>query len=399
MMASRDETDRQIAADVLPAQIHDLAVPAELNTLPPWHKPRKQLVRERQWLHFSRCLIKREKERSGLLDSQGGNPEVRYLTLPGIDYLDVRQLADVCYEFDCRLTSTGFQSGGERNRCVARAQFREKALIDAGYITRYSCTFARRFEDITETTSQAYRDLKRRGPFHIVNIDACGSIAAPTASHARRLIDAVYRTVELQLEIMTGQWLFFITVDARPDALAKETLDRLCKAIFMNADTNEDFRIQAAPLVFPGEVDIGNAVTKASRSTGEVFLRLFSLGFAKWLLYLARNKNWDMCTHAPYCYSTKPWNDETPSMVCLAFEFVPPPPGLQDCFEVARLQPIPTTERENTSIRAVDKIRDMINADSEIKSNKMLRTYMTDTLRKLLEEVGYDSAVLSQLDL
>ena len=172
MTASRDETDRQIAADILPAQIDDPAVPIELNVLHPWHRPRKQLVRERQWLYFSRHLIQGEKGQPGLPCPPNGDPEVRYLTLPGIDYLDVRQLADVCRELGCRLTSTGFQSGGEKNPYVARAKVREKSLIDAGHISINSHTFPRRFEDITHADSQAYRDLKRKGPFHIVNIDA-----------------------------------------------------------------------------------------------------------------------------------------------------------------------------------------------------------------------------------
>ena len=95
MTDSHDETDRLIADDVLPARIDELAVPVELNILFPWHKPRKQLVRKRQWLNSSRSLIERGKGNPGLLPQPPhGYPVVSYLTLPGIDYLDVRQLAE-----------------------------------------------------------------------------------------------------------------------------------------------------------------------------------------------------------------------------------------------------------------------------------------------------------------
>lgn len=397
-MASRDETDWRTAADVLPPRIDDLAVPVKLDTLPPWHKPRKQLVRERQWLYFSRHLIQREKGRPGLPNLPVGDPEVRYLTLPGIDYLDVRQLADVCHELDCRLTSTGFQSGGGGNPDVARAQFREKSLIDAGHISVHSHTFPRRFEDIIQTNSQAYRDLRDRGPFHIVNIDACGSIAAPAADHENRLIDAIYKTVELQLQIMTGRWLLFVTADARPDSIAEETLTRLCNAIYANAEASKNFRRQAILLLGPEEEDIRLAAVKASKNAGEKFLHLFSLGLAKWLLDLARGKDWDMQTHHPYCYSTMRKGDKTPSMVCLAFEFIPPPPGLQDRFGVTRARPVPAVERKDTSVRAAEKIGDMSNADSEIESDGKLRTCMIEVLRKQLEEVGcYDARALGEI--
>ncbi len=395
MTSPPEEADRPIADDVLPAPVDEPAVPVKLVTLSPWHRPRKQLVRERQWLHFSRRLIEREKGRPGLPSPSGSEPEVRYLTLPGTDYLDVRQLADVCRASGCRLTSTGFLSGGENNPHVARAQLREKSLIDAGHIGGASHTFARPFEDIAHEGSQAYRALKRRGPFHVVNIDACGSIAPPGADHAHRLIDAVYRTVELQISTMTGRWLLFVTADARPGSIAEETLSGLCDAIFSNADENEDFRDRAVPLLDPEETDIRAAADKASERSGEGFLRLFSLGLAKWLIALAREKGWNMKTHRSYCYSTMPRGDETPSMACLAFEFLPPPPGLPDPFGVAHARPAPTVEHGDASIRAADKIEGMANVDSQMRSDGPLRARMTEDLRRLLEEAGYDPEVLA----
>ncbi len=392
-----DERGGSLADDVLPALVDEPAVPVELNRLLPWHRPRKQLVREEQWMRFARRLIERERGRPGLPVRAGSTPEVRYLTLPGIDYLDVRQLADLCRELDCCLTSIGFQSGGEGNRYVARAQVREKSLIDAGHITNRSYTFARRFEDVVHTGSQAYRDLKARGPFHIVNIDACGSIAAPAADHANRLVDALYRVVELQLELMTSRWLLFVTTDAQPGSIAQETLERLCGAIFENADTNGEFRDRATPLLGPGEADIRAAASAASERAGMGFLQLFALGLAKWILDLAKGKGWDMKTHHPYCYSTTPGQDDTPSMACLAFEFLPPSPGLRDRFGVTRAMPTANPPREDTAVRAARKVEDMANADAEIRADEALRVRMTENLREWLEEAGYEHAALEGL--
>ena len=388
------ESDRRIVNEVLPEPIEDLAVPIELTDLAPWHRPRKQWVREKQWFALSRGLIQRERGGPGLPAPHIGKPEVRYLTLPGTDYLDVRQLADVCRELDFRLTSTGFQSGGEGNPLVARAQMREKSLIDAGYISDSSHTYARRFEEIAHTTSSAYRDLRSRGPFHIVNIDACGSIAPPFADHAQRIIDALYRTVELQLEIKTGRWLLLVTADAHPDSIARATLNRLCDAIFSNAEQSEDFRCRAGDLFGAPELDIRTAVERAAQTVGEGFLRVFSLGIAKWLLALARERRWDMKTHRPYCYSTMPRGDETPSMVCLAFEFLPPAPGLSDPLAVTRAQPRPMAVREDMSLRAAKVIGQLENADSRLRGDESLRMRMTENLRRLLGEVPYHPAAL-----
>ena len=390
-------TDRQLADDVLPVRVKDLAVPVKLDRLLPWHTPRKQLVREEQWIELARRLIERERGRPGLRQEGDVQPEVRYLTLPGIDFLDVRQLGEVCTNLECRLTSTGFQSGGEGNRDVARAKVREQSLVDAGFITGNSHTFPRRFEEIVNVGSVAYRDLKLRGPFHIVNVDACGSVAAPTANHQNRLIDAVYRIVELQLELKTGRWLLFVTAHAVPASIARETLSRLCDAIHANADKNTGFRIALLPLLNTEEVDLREAIEAASGAAGKRFLRLFGLGMAKWLLHLARDKNWDMQTHHPFCYSTMPGEDTTPSMVCLAFEFLPPPAGLRDLFQVARAEPADDSSHRDTSIRAVEKISGMANADCQLGTDEKLRTRMVENLRNLLEEAGYDQAVLADI--
>ena len=387
-----------IANDVLPAEIDEPAVPVELDRLLPWHRPRKQLVREDQWIRLSRQLIKEERVRLGPSAQDRAESEIRYLTLPGIDYIDVRQLADVCHELDCCLTSTGFHSGKEQNSRVARAKLREKSLIDAGHISRHSYTFPRRFEDISTTNSDAYRDVKRRGPFHIVNIDACGSLAPPTAKHARRLIEAVFRMVELQFEIMTGRWLLFVTTDVRPGSVSEETLSGFCEAIYKNADANDGFRLEAVRLLKPGAVDIRAAAQSASKEAGFVFLKLFSLGLAKWLLHLARKKNREMRTHDSYCYSTTPKDDHRPSMACLAFEFLAPPPGLEDPFGVSRAQPARNPDPGDTSVRAAEKVRDMVDADERIAADDDLHSRMTQNLRKCLNEAGYRAEVLAELD-
>ena len=333
----------------------------------------------------------------GLPEHPNAEPEVRFLTLPGIDYFDVSQIADICRESGCCLTSTGFLERDEGNQRVARAQMREKSLIDAGLITGNSHTFPRRLEDIVSTRSQAYRDLRRRGPFHIVNFDACGSIAAPSVRDGNRLIEAVYRIVELQFELNRGRWLHFVTADVRSGSIADQTFGRLCNAIFQNAEANEGFRNRVLQLLDSEGTDIRAVAEAAAGEAGTTFLRLFGLGLAKWFLGLARGQNWEMQTHHPFCCSTMPWGDETPSMACLAFEFLPPRPGLQDPHGVVLARPAPGRQHGDTSIRAAEKMEAMANADYRLREDEPLRTQMAETLRNLLEEAGYTPAALAEM--
>ena len=270
---------RHLAEDVLPAPVDEAAVPVPLDTVRPWHRPRKQFIRRNQWLQYSRDLIRKVRDTPALPITPGSTPEVRYLTLPGIDYLDVGLLADLCQEESCVLDVTGFLAGNEGKGEIARAEVRQQSLMEAKKISPNSHTFIRPFEHISSAKNQAYLDLRRKSPFHIINIDACGSIAPPHDNHAARLIDAIYRVVELQLETQIGRWLLFITTDARPGTVSADMMNSLLGAIENNAERDTAFRSRTLDLFNGDETEIQNALRAASESAGERFLKLFSLGF------------------------------------------------------------------------------------------------------------------------
>jgi hypothetical protein len=67
----------------------------------PWHKPRKQLVREKQWGDEIDWLLR---------NKPAGDTSLRYLGLPGPDLLDVRYIYDrFCRDSGRKLTFLGFE--------------------------------------------------------------------------------------------------------------------------------------------------------------------------------------------------------------------------------------------------------------------------------------------------
>ena len=167
-------------------------------------------------------------------------------------------------------------------------------------------------------------------------------------------------TVEIQLETMTGRMV----------ALRH----RRCPPRFRSqGDTGWALRcdIQQCPSERGVSETTGSAsprsrggwisgLQRGERPKGRArrFFASFSLGLAKWLLSLAHG--WEL-GHAdtpsiiaiPQCLGTtrlRRWR-------ALRSNFLPPPRGLLDRFGVARAQPAPDAEREDASVRAVDKIR------------------------------------------
>lgn len=408
MASSEGEQDfsAEFAEESLPAPVSTDAVPIRLNSLFPWHRPRKQKVRQDQWVGLTTMLIRKLKEQNVLVPQRitlpDGTPfqqlpEVRYLTLPGLDYLDVRLIGEICGGNNCALESVGFLSDAEDPAMLARARVRETSLIQAGYLKDTSITLPRDFESICNIESGTLRELKRRAPFHIVNIDACGSIALASAMHSRRLIDAIYRLVELQLSKANHRWLLFVTADARNGDLDPATFEALCDAVRENARSSADFEAGAIALLHPGAGELDRAIAAAKAADGRPFLNVFSLGFAKWLLHLAQTKQWSVKLKRSHCYSTRPADDPSPSMISLAFEFVPPLVGLVDTFGVSRQMPSPSGSGMDPSMQILAGAGQMDDLDALLEADAALSASLNASTHSLLAEAGYEETALSPL--
>ncbi len=142
-----EDDDEDIGSSVLPVELDEAAVPIPLNAIQPWHRPRKQYVRERQWQSCADHLIQRlqNAQAPSLRDRK-----LNYLTLPGIDHFDVEMIGQTARSANLKLEATGFLSEAESDPIKARSQVRADALIKSGLIEDTSITFPYRFEDMSE---------------------------------------------------------------------------------------------------------------------------------------------------------------------------------------------------------------------------------------------------------
>lgn len=135
----------------------------------PWHRPRKQYVRRVQW----------SRELEFLARDIGLTSELRYLTLPGSDLLDIRYLAvAVCAPREVRLKYLGF------NTAASPADAGQAELNVAQFsINRLACihpeseVVAGDFRSVGDPCSVPWQRVRRAGPFHAINLDLCGGFA------------------------------------------------------------------------------------------------------------------------------------------------------------------------------------------------------------------------------
>jgi len=390
-MADEIDDPEEFGESVLPAEVSEAAVPMALSQLQPWHHPRKQYVRDRQWKLYTERLVERLRDQNNIPSGV-----VKYLTLPGIDFFDVEVIGTAVADLGLRLEATGFLAEAEKESIRARSQFRTESLVKRGLIEDTSMTFPYRFEDLGHLKSQAYREIKTRAPFDVVNIDACGSIAPPTAQQPTRIINAIHELLTIQFSRSRKKWLLFLTTDARNENLSQPVREALKDAIRQNSAASAEFRDGARSLL-SGDPDADIEAALAGAEGGdERFLQFFSLGFSKWILHNANAVDWDVKSRQFYCYG--PQDAEHPTMACMAFEFSPRPVPMQDLFGAVENQAAPPDNSTDYSMQALQRASSMDNLDLYLQENPQICAEFAANQRELLVAAGYQAAALEQYD-
>ncbi len=188
----------------------------------PWHKPRKQWIRDRQWGALTVALI----NRLGLKDS---GRSLSYLSLPGVDLLDVRSLEKVLNENSVKLNFLGLnfiESGDAEVRAEQALSLNEVRSLD--FVDNDSNVINERFEDLCDDHSIAnQRVLAEHKTFDVINIDLCASFARHKPGTWKSLYTAIHRLVAHQTFYRSEDWIFLITSrndKGKVDAAAFATL-------------------------------------------------------------------------------------------------------------------------------------------------------------------------------
>lgn len=204
----------------------------------PWHRPRKQYVRTFQWSKELRRLA-RDLE----LDS-----ELRYLTLPGNDLLDIRHLVgSVCSERGIRLKYLGFNSGAfptdEGQSGLNSAEF---SIHRMKYIDPESQVFPGDFRQVGEPRSMPWQRVRESGPFHAINLDLCGGFAGREKAVG---IPNYFTALQALLQNQASsdlEFLLFITTRMDDDSIDPEVKEKLGEVAQQIHDTCKEYAIEFA---------------------------------------------------------------------------------------------------------------------------------------------------------
>ncbi len=185
MIGDGDDID-SLAADLFVTSEFAPSRPAP-PAFQPWHRPRKQFVRRFQWL-----------EQISRLGGAAGSP-IRYLGLPGTDLFDLRFIhREICEPAQRQMTFLGFNralKAGDPDLNTSLDEVRRLPYVDSR-----SELLGEDFRLLANTTSIAWKRAVDLGPFDVINLDLCDSVATDRPA-AGSIYDAMQRLMGFRREM------------------------------------------------------------------------------------------------------------------------------------------------------------------------------------------------------
>lgn len=352
--------------------------PLKKNFLP-WHKPRKQFVRQHQWCKQVNLL---------LAEINPGGDTLRYLGLPGNDLLDLRHFhTHVCQPNNMRLRFLGFNSGANpRSEAQTELNISLDEVKKLSSIDHLSEIIWDDFCLVADENSRAWHKAKDFGPYDIINLDLCDGFGAhkpgePNNTH----YNALARLLSLQMRSKTP-WLLFLTTrtgkqDIHVDVLAK--LQAKYKQNLVDCDPFKQASIQF--------MDISDEVTLDQASnTPDGHLEVFLVGLCKWLLGLA------VGLHPPSIVEVKSTigyriNDAAghDDLVSIALKFEPTFVPANDPLGIVGHQAALPSECD-LAVKILKRVKRRICADKILEESEETLDAMVEATAKLLKLARYD---------
>lgn len=376
-----DEQSSGIADDIFDGGFdYEAPVPRRERKFLPWHKPRKQFVRDRQWVGEVDRLLNDSPLRDG--------KPLTYLGLPGNDLLDLRHFhKKVCSVRGCGLYFLGFNSAAKLNKDdefemnLSLAEVKSLELID-----ERSDVILDEFSMLSRTQSVAYRRARDVGPFDVINLDLCDGFGIHRPGRENgSYYDSLSSILALQARY-DRSWLLFLTTRVDRDSVNERTLEKLVEKYLNNLNDSEKFASKSTELF--GILDDQTLREKIGAELGHV--QVFLTGLAKWLISMALQgrppTSVKLKSVMGYQVARK---SECADLVSMAFRFDPAHQGLPDPLGLAGRVEEQISEPD-LAVSAIQKVAAMKDVDGILSENPALLNEVTSDMADLVQLARYD---------
>lgn len=317
---------------------------------------------------------------------------LRCLVIPGDDLLDMRSLWNEISPLDCFIRYLGFNEGHGSDEQGTRVYVANNSVTSLNGVVTDSQVVKDRFEAIAGDDSPAYLNLKRYGPYHIVNLDLCGSMFPNTAQNVEPYYTALNQLLKYQFAAQKTNWLLFITTMIEPAVVDDEWMQKLCKPTRDNFDANADFATKIEGFLPRSAMEDGTKKVNLCGLSEEQLICLFGIALGKWLLRLgqAASPEWTVGMRRSFRYSIN--EDKGAVMLSLAFEMTPNFAPPVDATGMSKLEiAVKSFPSESESaVKLAESVANIANVDDKLAADAAVKTALRDEAADLLASAGYD---------
>lgn len=379
-------------------------IPVKRREFQPWHRERKQFIRDRQWNFEAEKLIKRYlKLTTDLEDAPADAPEeilvptpLKCLVLPGEDLLDVRSLWQRMQPLGCWIKYIGFNCshGSGEGHEGSRIYVATNEVNSLPNVVGTSHVLHDRLQSVANIESVAYRRMREMGPYHIINLDLCDSIFPVVNSKTSEYYAAVNRIAEYQCGNCSHPWLLFVTTQVEPAQRDHEGLGKLAEAVRENCTNSAEFSGALETLLAKKIFNPSEAGLAVNDLSDEEIFRFFGVAFGKWLLALVAKCTppWSVRLLASYRYTIR---EDVAPMFSFAFLFQRSPAApLVDKYGMAPAAgaPPPAFDEKKYAVGLINGVERIRDVEKMLEQDPELKKTIVESSASLLESAGYDRA-------
>lgn len=366
------------ASDIIGTQKYEAERPKKKDFLP-WHHPRKQFVRQKQWCDQINRMIKDLLPENGVL---------KYLGLPGEDLLDLRYFhQNICVPNNLKLRFLGFNFGANSksaNSTELNISLDEVNRLE--FVDPSSIIIGDNICQIANENSIAWERSRRMGPYDIINLDLCDGIG----KHSRNEFEKNHYDTLSQLMALQSRraqpWLLFLTTRTGKEHINDEVFSILKSIYIKNLDTCQDFLNASIEHYIVSDNDTLDKISSTSKGMSDIFL----ISLCKWIASINLTQNppakFELKSVLGYVVDPRLGHQD---LISLAIKIEPTFFPSFDPMGLARSSYEPINEC-NIAVKALKGIFKQKDVDSILQSNTVLMDEMAKTTSDLLEEARYD---------
>lgn len=353
------------------------------NTFLAWHRPRKQYVREAQWTNAVRQVM----------DDRDPDDKLKYIGLPGIDLLDLRQiLRTVCEPSGRKLQYIGFDiAAGAASPDGTELNISQSELDARSSVHSPSGVRPDDLRYVGKRTTNAWRAVRRFGHVDVVNFDLTTTLFDLSPDEPISYLGALKEVLALQ----SGNpkpWVLLLTTKVDRQDMTDAGVGPLLRQF---RDTLADCP-ELSDAIVEAELSLPDGLTIDAWDDDS--LRVTSLtGTLQWIHGLLNEGAISARVRLTSCFVyTSFQKGGIVDIASMVVRFDPQPVDLVDTvFPVSEPDQPDVQATERPCVRFTNQYRriaDGINIDDRLRADADLRVRMTGLTADLLEEARYSRA-------